>query len=61
MAINCTGQGKQEPEILYKAVHQYKAKLDSLGMKYEYIETEGGHTWSNWRAYLTTFAQRLFK
>ena len=36
-------------------------KLDRMGMKYEYLETEGGHTWTNWRDYLTTFAQRLFK
>lgn len=54
-------QGKQEPKVLYDAVHQYKAKLDSLGMKYEYKETEGGHIWTNWRAYLTEFVPRLFK
>ena len=53
--------GKDDVPILFNAIKDYRAKLDSMGMKYEYIETEGGHTWTNWRDYLTTFAQRLFK
>ena len=53
--------GKNDVPILYNAVQDYRAKLDSMGMKYEYLETEGGHTWTNWRDYLTTFSQRLFK
>ena len=53
--------GKDDVPILFNAIKDYRAKLDSMGMKYEYIETEGGHTWRNWRDYLTTFAQRLFK
>lgn len=53
--------GKDDFGILYNAVQDYRKKLDSMGMKYEYVETEGGHTWTNWRDYLTTFAQRLFK
>ncbi len=55
------GQGKEEPGVLHDAVIKYKARLDSMGMKYEYIETDGGHTWSNWRYYLTQFAPKLFK
>ena len=35
--------------------------LDSMQYDYEYYESEGGHTWRNWRLYLTSFAQRLFK
>ena len=27
----------------------------------EYYESEGGHTWRNWRVYLTLFAQKIFK
>lgn len=53
--------GKTDFPILFSAVKEYKAKLDSMGMKHEYLETEGGHTWTNWRDYLTTFTQRLFK
>ena len=53
--------GKDDFPILFNAIKEHRAKLDSMGMKYEYIETEGGHTWTNWRDYLTTFAQKLFK
>jgi len=31
------------------------------GYPYEYHESEGGHIWKNWRAYLTIFAQKLFQ
>jgi enterochelin esterase-like enzyme len=30
------------------------------GIKHEYHETEGGHTWINWRHYLNDYAQLLF-
>ena len=53
--------GKDDVPILFNAIVDYRAKLDKMGMKYEYVETEGGHTWTNWRDYLTTFSQRLFK
>jgi enterochelin esterase family protein len=53
--------GKNDFPILYDAVQDFRKKLDSLGMKFEYTETDGGHTWSEWRAYLTAFAQKLFK
>ena len=53
--------GKADFPILYNAVKDYRTKLDGMGIKYEYLETEGGHTWTNWRDYLTAFAQRLFK
>ena len=31
------------------------------GIHYEYHETEGGHTWINWRQYLNEFAPKLFR
>ncbi len=34
---------------------------ESKGYPVEYYESDGGHTWRNWRIYLTMFAQRLFK
>jgi enterochelin esterase-like enzyme len=37
------------------------AILDRAGVKYTYKETEGGHTWPNWRAYLSEFAPLLFR
>ena len=36
-------------------------KLDGLGARYTFVETEGGHTWQNWRNYLTQFVPLLFK
>lgn len=39
----------------------YRAYLDSQKLPYEYYESEGGHSWRNWRIYLSMFAQRLFK
>ena len=48
-------------DFLYQAVEEYRAKLDKLGAKYIYVETEGGHTWSNWRVYLSEFLPLLFK
>jgi len=34
--------------------------LDKHGIDHQFIETGGGHTWLNWRAYLADFAPRLF-
>jgi enterochelin esterase family protein len=48
-------------DFLYKSITDYRAKLDDLGMKYTYVETEGGHTWTNWRVYLSEFVPLLFK
>ena len=33
----------------------------SKGYPVEYYESEGGHTWRNWRVYLTLFAQKIFQ
>ncbi len=48
-------------DFLYKMNEDYRTYLDSKGYEYEYLETEGGHIWRNWRDYLTIFAQRLFR
>ena len=37
------------------------AMLDQHKVRYTYKETEGGHTWPNWRAYLNEFAPLLFR
>lgn len=47
-------------DFLYKANEEYRTKLDGIGMKYEYVETDGGHIWRNWRVYLSQFAPALF-
>lgn len=53
------GIGKDD--FLYKQCGDLKAKLDAANLKYTYKETPGGHTWSNWRDYLTEFAPLLFR
>ena len=35
--------------------------LRSHGIAHEFHESEGGHTWINWRRYLYDFVQRLFR
>lgn len=37
------------------------ALLDQHKVRYSYKETEGGHTWPNWRAYLNEFVPLLFR
>jgi enterochelin esterase family protein len=37
------------------------AMLDQHKIRHSYKETEGGHTWPNWRAYLNEFVPLLFR
>lgn len=50
-----------DKDFLYNDNVEFRKKLDQNGYKYEYHESEGGHTWQNWRAYLSQFLPRLFK
>lgn len=53
--------GIGKTDFLYEANKEYRQKLDAMGMKYSYTETEGGHIWRNWRVYLSEFTPLLFK
>lgn len=53
------GCGKED--FLYEGVTNLRKLYDDLGFKYEYMETPGGHTWTNWRIYLKELAPKLFK
>jgi enterochelin esterase family protein len=53
------GCGKDD--FVYKGVVTLRETMDKIGMKYTYRESTGGHTWSNWRIYLSEFAPLLFK
>ena len=53
------GMGKTD--FLYQSTVDLRAYWDSKGYPYEYVETDGGHIWRNWRIYLTMFAQKIFK
>lgn len=48
-------------DFLYGANTEYRARLDAKGYPYVYVESDGGHTWRNWRVYLTEFLPLLFK
>ena len=53
--------GMGNTDFLYQSTVDLRAYWDSKGYKYEYVETDGGHIWRNWRIYLTMFAQKVFK
>jgi len=48
-------------DFLYKSVVDLRKFLDDQKFPYIYRETEGGHTWENWRIYLSELTPMLFK
>ncbi len=64
-------QFKAPPKLYYIAVGKddfvkklnddFRKKLNSKGYQFYYNETDGAHTWDNWRKYLVDFLPRLFK
>ena len=48
-------------DFLYQGNTDYRKKLDGMGFKYTYRESDGGHIWRNWRIYLSEFTPLLFK
>jgi enterochelin esterase-like enzyme len=53
--------GCGKTDFLYKGVTDLLALYDELGFKYTYRESEGGHSWNNWRLYFSEIAQQIFK
>jgi enterochelin esterase family protein len=53
------GVGKDD--FVYQSVINLRNTLDKHQFKYTYRESTGGHTWANWRIYLSEFAPQLFK
>ena len=53
------GVGKDD--FVYQSVVKLRSTLDKHSFKYTYRESTGGHTWANWRIYLSEFAPRLFQ
>ncbi len=53
------GVGKDD--FVYQSVIKLRNTLDKHNFKYIYRESTGGHTWSNWRIYLSEFAPQLFR
>ena len=48
-------------DFLWKMNADFRQKLDAMGFPYTFRESDGGHTWRNWRIYLNEFAQLIFK
>lgn len=48
-------------DFLFDDVTRLLALYDEIGFDYTYRESEGGHTWNNWRLYLSEFLPMLFK
>lgn len=48
-------------DFLYDINTHYRSLLDAKGYDYVYTESAEGHIWRNWRRYLASFAQLLFK
>jgi enterochelin esterase-like enzyme len=53
------GCGKED--FLYKAATDLRKLLDDNKFPYQYLETTGGHTWTNWRIYLSELTPKLFR
>lgn len=47
-------------DFLFEENVAFRRMLDEGDYEYEYFESEGGHTWRNWRCYLAEFVERLF-
>jgi enterochelin esterase-like enzyme len=50
-----------EEDIAYKNCKTMLSKFDKLGIKYEYHEYPGGHTWPVWRNNIYVLAPKLFR
>jgi len=48
-------------DFLYQGSVALDKTLTDEGLEHTFYQTEGGHTWANWRNYLNTFAPLLFK
>ncbi len=59
LALFYIAVGKED--FVKKLNDDFRKELDEQYYKYFYNETEGGHTWDNWRKYLVDFIQRIFK
>jgi enterochelin esterase-like enzyme len=53
------GIGKND--FLFETVTKLRSLYDEVGLNYTYRETEGSHTWKEWRLYLTELAPKFFK
>jgi len=50
-----------DDSLAYAGSQNLVAVLEKLGIKHTFRESTGGHTWANWRIYLSEIAPLLFK
>jgi len=50
-----------DSDFLIESAKTLDKMLTDTGCEHTFFVTPGGHTWSNWRIYLNTFAPKLFK
>ena len=48
-------------DFLYEAAKNLVASMEKNELPYTYRESSGGHTWANWRIYLSELSTLLFK
>ena len=65
LALKATGVNKYwvacgKEDFVMDSNKRLLSVLDKTGFEHEYFENEGGHTWANWRTYLSMFAPMLF-
>ena len=48
-------------DFLHESAQTLLSILDEHEFEHTYYESSGGHTWANWRIYLSVFAPQLFK
>ena len=51
--------GKKDPLKLF--LDRFRKRMSKQGGTYMYKETDGAHSWENWRKYLLDFLPRIFK
>jgi enterochelin esterase-like enzyme len=52
--------GIGEDDFLMESNKRLLDALDKAGIEYEYYKNTGGHSWNNWRIYLSMYAPMLF-
>jgi enterochelin esterase-like enzyme len=48
-------------DFAYPGSNALSEVLTAHDIEHDFVETAGGHTWINWRAYLNNYAQQIFK
>jgi len=50
-----------DKDFLFQRNREFHALLETKGIRHDYVETEGDHSWPVWRRYLVDFTPKLFR